>query len=372
MNRLRIVMTGPLPPAVGGMTSVLQALEASTLSRQADLEFFETGKVTPDGRPLWLGVKTRLKLMARWWGKFSRYPKPVAHIHTCDGLSYFLDGGLIVLSRLRGAPVILHVHGARFDVFLGRLNPVLAWIAHWLAQRCFTVIALSPGWQERLSGYWPKADVRVVGNGVCVPRTAHSVGSEDGVPNFVFVANLCHRKGVHVLLNAAALARERWTVDLLGGEYEPGATALAEREIRRLGLESRCRLRGTVVGEEKMDFLAGAQGFVLPSLNEGLPMALLETMAMGLPSVVTAVGAMPEAVRDGVEGLVVPPSDAQALANALDTLARQPGLRAQMGAAAARRCHARYGVEHMVSELMAIYGELGAKHRGIGASCPTE
>lgn len=351
-------MTGPLPPAVGGMTSVLQALEASSLARHADIEFFETGKITPEGRPLWLGIRTRLNLMARWWRKFKNTPKPLAHVHTCDGLSYFLDGGLIVLSRLQGAQVILHVHGARFDVFLGSLNRPLAWIAYWLARRCAKVIALSPGWQQKLSYYWPKADIRVVGNGVCAGRKAHAVGSADAVPRFVFMGNLCHRKGVHVLLEAAALARENWTVDLLGGEYEPGATARAEQDIRRLQLQFRCHLRGTVVGQTKTDLLASAQGFVLPSLNEGLPMALLETMAMGLPCVVTSVGAMAEAVRDGVEGLVVPPSDAQALADALDTLARAPALRIQMGAAAAQRWQAFYGVERMVEELMALYAEL--------------
>jgi glycosyltransferase involved in cell wall biosynthesis len=105
--------------------------------------------------------------------------------------------------------------------------------------------------------------------------------------------------------------------------------------------------------------LAGAQGFVLPSLNENLPMALLEAMAMGLPVVVTAVGAMPEVVRNGVEGLIVPADAAEALAEALDALARQPQLRAEMGDAAAQRCHSLYGIERMVESLISIYAELG-------------
>ncbi|WP_169805865.1 glycosyltransferase family 4 protein [Azohydromonas lata] len=359
MKRFRIVMTGPLPPAVGGMTSVIMALKASSLSQHADIELFETGKVTPEGRPLWLGIKTRLHLMVRWWNKFEGPHKPVAHIHTCDGLSYFLDGGLIVLSRLRGVPVVLHVHGARFDVFLRSLSRVLAWIAYWLARRCAMVIALSPGWQKELFLHWPAADIRVVSNGVYAERTAYAVSAPAGVPKFVFIGHLCQRKGVYVLLEAAALAREDWTVELLGGEYEPGAKARAEHDIQRLNLKSRCYLRGIVVGEEKINLLAGAQGFVLPSFHEGLPMALLETMAMGLPSVVTSAGAMAEAVRDGVDGLVVPPGDAQALADALDTLARDTALRGRMGAAAAKRWQSLYGVENMVDKLMVLYAELG-------------
>lgn len=359
MNRFQIVMSGPLPPAIGGMASVLDALKASTLSRRAKLDLFETGKTTPQGRPLWLGIATRLKLMVRWWRKFGHSPRPVAHIHTCDGLTFFLDGALLVLSRLRGAPVVLHVHGARFDSFLCTLNWPLARIAHWLARRCAVVIALSPGWQEKLSKHWPGADIRVVNNGVAISRTAHSVASNLSAPRFVFLGNLAHRKGVHVLLKAAALARENWTVDLVGGDGEPSATVLAEQEIYQRGLQSRCRLLGPLIDDAKVDLLSSAQGFVLPSLAEGLPMALLEAMSMGLPAVVTAVGAMPEAVRNGVEGLVVPADAAQALAEALDTLARQPQLRARMGVAAAQRCQSLYGIERTVDALMLIYAELG-------------
>jgi glycosyltransferase involved in cell wall biosynthesis len=134
---------------------------------------------------------------------------------------------------------------------------------------------------------------------------------------------------------------------------------LIEQVINRQGLQSRCRLLGPLVGDAKMDLLAGAQGFVLPSLAEGLPMALLEAMGMGLPAIVTAVGAMPEAVRNGIEGLVVPADTAGALAEALDALARQPQLRVRMGAAAAQRCHSLYGIERMVDALMRIYTELG-------------
>lgn len=349
-------MAGPLPPAVGGMASVLGALQASTLPSRVELALFETGKTTPPGRPLWQGITARLGLMARWWQLFGRRPRPVAHIHTCSGLTFFLDGALLVLSRLRGAHVVLHVHGARFDEFLDALSPPLAAVGRWLGRRAQVVIVLSPEWQQRLGQRWPGARLQVVGNGVSMPRSAHGVGA--AAVRYAFLGNLGRRKGVDVLLQAAALAKEPWTLELAGGEEEPSFNAWTDAEIARLGLQARVKRLGPLQGEAKIDWLAGAQGFVLPSRNEGLPMALLECMAMALPSVVSAVGAMPEVVRDGSEGRVVPPEDAPALAAALDELARAPERRVAMGCAGAERCGQLYGIERMVDSLVGVYAGL--------------
>lgn len=352
-----VVMAGPLPPTVGGMSSVLGALADSSLSRLVDLRLFETGKTTPTGRPWWQGVRSRLALMARWWHLLGGRPRPVAHIHTCSGLTFFLDGALLVLGRLRGAPVVLHVHGARFDEFLAGLSPPSARLAHWVARRAHVVVVLSPEWHQRLRRYWPQARVEVVANGVSAPGRATAV-DRAGTPRFVFLGNLGRRKGVHLLIEAAALATRRWEVHLAGGTEEADFDRWATEEIARRGLQGRVRLLGPVVGKAKTDLITGAQGFVLPSLAEGLPMALLEAMAAALPAVVSDAGAMPEAVRDGVDGIVVPAGDAVSLARALDRLAEDPDLRARLGASAAARCAALYGIERMVKTLMIVYDEL--------------
>lgn len=360
MKRLAVVMAGPLPPAVGGMASVLGALEASSLTRQVDLSLFETGKTTPPDRPMWQGIRTRLRLMADWWKLFAIHPRPVAHIHTCSGLTFFLDGLLLLLSRLRGAPAVLHIHGARFDAFLDGLPAPLGWLARWLGRRATVVIVLSLEWRERMALRWPGARLQVVGNGVSMPQRADDV-AKAGEPMYAFLGNLGRRKGVHVLIQAAALAREPWRVELAGGEEEPGAMAWARQQIDQRGVASRLRILGPVVADAKVRWLAGAQGFVLPSLAEGLPMALLEAMAMGLPSVVSAVGAMPEVVRDGVDGCVVHPDDAAALAAALDDLARAPDRRRAMGDSGLERCRSLYGIERMVESLVSVYARLPGK-----------
>lgn len=357
MTRPFVVMAGPLPPAIGGMASVLAALQTSSLAERVDLRLFETGKTTPPGRRLRDGVVIRLRLMRDWWRLFGRRPAPVAHIHTCSGLTFFLDGLLLLISRVRGAPVVLHVHGARFDDFLDDLSVPAAVLAHWLARRASVVVVLSADWQQRIASRWPRAPLMVVANGVTMPASARDVALE-GAPRFVFLGSLGARKGVPVLLKAAALAQQPWHVDLAGGDEEPDFGRWVRAEVASLGLADRIGVLGPVVGQAKLELLASAQGFVLPSLAEGLPMALLEAMSMGLPVVVSDVGAMPEVVRDAIDGRVVPANDPIALAAALDRLAQHPEERLRWGASAAERCGSMYGVERMVEAIMGVYARL--------------
>jgi glycosyltransferase involved in cell wall biosynthesis len=353
-------MTGPLPPAVGGMASVLGALHDSSLSQRLDLHFFETGKTTPEKRPLWQGVANRLDVLQRWMKEMGRLPRPIAHIHTCSGFTFFLDSLLLLIAKVKNAPSILHVHGARFDDFLDGLSFPMAAMVRWLARRADYVVVLSEDWRKRLDKRLPGARLMVVANGV--PSFASGrTSSINPTPRYLFLGNLCRRKGVHTLLQAAAIAEVPWLLDLAGGEEETDFMAWTGHEIDRLGLSERVRILGPVVGTAKARLLQEADGFVLPSLAEGLPMALLEAMAASLPVVVTTVGAMPEVVHEGLEGFLIPPEDPKALRDALDRLASSAELRQRMGKAASESCERGYGVERMVDALIALYATLPIK-----------
>ncbi|MBD3160669.1 MAG: glycosyltransferase, partial [Candidatus Eisenbacteria bacterium] len=108
-------------------------------------------------------------------------------------------------------------------------------------------------------------------------------------------------------------------------------------------------------------FLWRASLFVLASDREGLPLSVLEAMAAGLPCVCTAVGEIPEIVRDGETGRLVPPGDPEALADAiLDLFTRRGGIEA-MGETAQRIVGARYGLERCVDAIEEIYAEILAR-----------
>jgi glycosyltransferase involved in cell wall biosynthesis len=108
--------------------------------------------------------------------------------------------------------------------------------------------------------------------------------------------------------------------------------------------------------------LAACDLFVLASKNEGLPIALVEALALGLPVVATAVGGTPEVVTDGLEGLLVPPSNPEQLASAIGRLVADPELRVRMSAAATERS-GHFDISRAVGETEAVYRALTSDSR---------
>jgi hypothetical protein len=157
------------------------------------------------------------------------------------------------------------------------------------------------------------------------------------------IARLQPVKGLTDLIGAVALLRDRVDRPLLLVVGGGSQRAELERLVATTGLADLVRLEGEVA--DPRPYLAAADVFALASTREGLPNALLEAMAAGLPIVATRVGGVPEAVEDGVSGLLVDSADPGALAEAIVHLWRDPELRRRLGANASRRVVERFSAE---------------------------
>jgi glycosyltransferase involved in cell wall biosynthesis len=140
---------------------------------------------------------------------------------------------------------------------------------------------------------------------------------------------------------------------VLAGKCEEGYRRKVEERIGRLGMESRVRLLGE--RRDVADLLRAADCFCLPSRHEILPIALLETMAAGVPVVATDVGGVSELVRDGLDGFVTRSGDAAALAAALSALAGDSELRGQMGDNGRKRVRSSFTPEACVPRIVESY-----------------
>jgi glycosyltransferase involved in cell wall biosynthesis len=182
----------------------------------------------------------------------------------------------------------------------------------------------------------------------------------------VYTGRLLRGKGLETLVDAfgrVAGRDARAHLVLVGsgaGQALSNEDELRER-VARLGLEGRVRFTGRVDSVE--DFLGASDVFAFPSEFEALGLSLIEAAACGLPCVGTRTGGIVDVIEDGRTGLLVPPADADALAEALEALLADPGRRAALGAGGRARVKERFDVEVSVDRYRALFHELAAGRR---------
>jgi glycosyltransferase involved in cell wall biosynthesis len=285
---------------------------------------------------------------------FQRHRVAVAHSHEFTMAVYGAWA-----SWRAGIPHVITMHGSRY--YAGRLRRRLAMrAAVALSGR---TVAVSRQLARHVSqDLWvPLSRVAMIPNGVpwvkperTTLREELGLGPADRL--LVSVGNLYPVKGHRHLVDALArLAGRHATlhVAIAGrGEMEAELSARA----RDHGLAGRVHLLG--LRSDIAALLSAADVFVLPSLSEGLPLALLEAMFAGCPIVASDVGEVGAALAHGEAGMLVPPGDPAALAEALDALLGAPDRARAMGARAASRAAAEYDIARMVNRYVDTYHAL--------------
>ncbi len=285
----------------------------------------------------------------------------VAHINVAPRGSTTRKSLFAAVAQRLGVPVILHLHGSGYDDFFAAQSPARrARIARFFASAA-RVVALSDRWagfvRDELGV--PAARVVVIGNGVPAPPVADARPTADGTapPHLLFVGLVGERKGVDVLLAALAQQAARgiaWRATIAGNGDIDAARAAATA----YGIADRIAFPGWVDEDAVRALMRTADLFVLPSRAENQPIAILEAMAAALPVVATTVGAIPEQVVDGDTALLVPPANADRLAEALARLLPDAALRRRMGAAGRARFAAHFAIDGTADRFAALYREL--------------
>lgn len=333
-----VIEIAPDQSAPGGIASMAALTERALQER--GWRVISVGTVSgANGRA---GVFDSLWSLRAAWREIARSEGAVVHIHASQGGSLARKGLVAWRAHRHGNPVVFHVHGSDFDNWVRR-----GWLRTWWARRALArwsdvVVALSPAWRDRLTALAPGARVVVVPNAIDPLRPTAGIAANR--PLVVFAGRIGQRKGVDMLLAAIRELQEsgmHFRVCIAGdGEVEWARDVAAG-----LPDPSPVNIPGWLDNNELRETLEDAAIFVLPSLAEGLPVVLLEAMSAGLACVVSSVGAMPEAIQDGVTGLLVSPGDQQALTAALGRLIGSATRREQLGAAARKVAVERYGAE---------------------------
>ena len=276
--------------------------------------------------------------------------------------SFVRKGILFWISRLARVPVVVHMHGSGFQEYYENSPRAIQAVIRATLCRASAVVALGEVWAARLRVIAPTARITVIPNAVRPARRTAQPAPGEPV-HVVFLGRIGDRKGTFRLLDAwAELARDpdfgagpgkAATLTIAGdGEVER-----ARHRIRELRLEDTVEVREWLSESDVGELLDHSQVLVLPSRNEGQPMAVLEAMARGLCVIASDVGGLPEMIGGGC-GVIVSPDDIEAIAAALRLVVHDHELRARYGAAAYARVEDQFDVRTVWRRLDALYREV--------------
>jgi glycosyltransferase involved in cell wall biosynthesis len=267
------------------------------------------------------------------------------------------DAFLLLIARLTRRRIATHLHGSDWRRFYDNAPGPVRWLLRRSTNSMHAVGVLSEGLRPIFAGVVPAERVHVATPWIEDPFPNGAPRREAGARiTIAYVGMLYRPKGFLNLIEAlGSVTTPDVRLVLAGGWYSEEERADAQALVERLEVQDRVTFTGRIDEQQKWKLLESADIFVFPGIQpEGLPLAVLEAMAAGLPAIATPMGTIPEAIRHEREGLIIQPGDVRGLAAAIDALAADPGARHRMGAAARLRFESRYTEERAIGELVAL------------------
>lgn len=345
---MRVLLVGPAPPQLCGVSSHVDGLARSLHGRGHKVGVMTYGELgdelaphyhlhrlrtvgRPDERRLVRGASFLVSGLA---SRLSEYDLVHAHTSVPAGIT-----GALVSKRMR-VPFVYTAH----NDLAGRGRRSWRRVAQAWVQ----------GQAHVRTSVVPQSGFKWIPNAIRADLLQPARCSTDRLSiRLLFVGHLNETKGLGDLLQACSRLQEPgWELDVLGGGV-PGSLEHYQRRCFQLGISDRVRFHGIVPSHK---FYEVADALIVPGRSEGLPTALLEGMAYALPIVATSVGAIPDVLGDSYEGLV-PPGAVSQLASAIDKLCKDELLRTRMAEFSRARVD-QYTWESVVNHYLELYEEV--------------
>ena len=293
--------------------------------------------------------------LAELWALFRRKKFDIVHTHTAKA-------GFLGRCAARGAKVrgIVHTpHGHNLYGYFGAgMNLFILFLERFASSFTDAIIALTELERNDCLRFkiCAKGQCKLIYQGLELEAFAAIPPDRREIPLIAFIGRLEKVKGAQYFLEAIPFIAKRHSNALFIFAGEGSMRNDLEKRARQLGIETRCSFTGWK--EDVVDIFSKINLLVAPSLNEAVGMVLLEAQSAGVPVVATRVGGIPEVVKEGVSGVLVPAADPSALAEAVSALLADPGKRARMAEEGRRWVQGRFKKEAMVRETEELYRKL--------------
>ncbi len=354
----KVMLLGPSLDAVSGVSTHLNQLLHSHLSDEFNFIHFQVGSQGRNESLLQKSMRFVFSPLQLLWRMIRQRPQ-IIHVNTTmDAKGYWRDMVYLVIARLAGKKIVYQVHGGSLPQFFFRNNQLLTHLLKWVLRTADMVVVLG---QESLNAYRefaPGLNVEAIPNAISPgndPQWKRTPRREIKPLSLVYVGRLTESKGVFDIIEALAILHlSKKPMQLIVAGIGPAEEQM-RRKVIEYQLQEHVRFVGVVHGAEKDRIWNESDLFVFPTYHEGLPYALLESMAARTPPLISPVGEIPDVVEDGVHGLFVPCRNPEALAAAIGRLDSDRDLIKRMGESGRQRIVSHYTIDRLARDFGRAY-----------------
>ena len=270
-------------------------------------------------------------------------------------LSILRDSPLILFTRILRKPMIIHIHGG--ELLTGKKSPIwLKYILKWSLSGKNPKIVLSAAEEEVLRRKFSSRRIFVLPNCIELKEAREFNGkhSKSEMLKVLFMGRISAAKGLEYIFQGfECLKRKGIKFGFIMAGKGPEEKIYVRKFRELLGEEF--EYRGVVSGDQKAELLKECNVFLLPSLFEGLPMALIESMAFGLVPVVTNVGSIKCVVSSGINGIIVKKDSSEEIAGAIEKLTQDRQYLKELSRNARQYIFSNYNPDVYITRLNEIY-----------------
>jgi len=325
-KKIRILIIGPRPPSVGGIASYIRDFTYNVKNIYNYKILFITVYVI---KPLSIKALC-LKIYSILFNVFKlisfvlKDDYDIAHIHTSSKFSFIENSVYILfLKAFSRRPVVLHIHAPDFDSFLQKTNIFSSIYIKYILNLCDSIIVLSNYWKMILNNIIKNNNKVIVipnaaNSNFCIDESQNRSKQKLNLPldkKIIYsLGNLVERKGFSYLVDSISIVSKKRTdfLCVIGGSGS--MKTLLESQINQLNLDKYIKFTGFVSDEELPYWFNSCDLFVLPSLAEGSPIVMFETLCFGKPFIGTNVGGIPDIITSDKYGYLVEPKNPEDLA----------------------------------------------------------
>lgn len=379
MNKCDILFIGSLPPPFHGSNIYLKDLLSSKIKDIFNITHLNTNDNRNDldnlGKFDWINIYTSIKNLVQLIYQCLIYRPGLVYLCPAQGPAYLRDGLFVLISKLfSNAKIIQHLHGSEFDRFYLRSNWFFKRFIDVTQNRVDRTIVLGDSLKRIFSRWHDETEIYVVPNGIDVNIDIEHKNFYSQLPTLYFLGNLLKFKGIHIAVQALGVIKKKypdiqlkiaghWAYDPVFDESQDKIKDEIEQIIQSEQLQNNIQFLGPVYDERKIELLRNSDILVYPSINDGLPLVILESMAAG--NVVVAireVGAISDVVLHNETGLLINRQDPKEVAAAIEYVISNPAERMRLGLNAHHRYRQYYTKAIHVTRMIEVFNKVLAEN----------